>query len=199
MLITGGKDDDFERHLRSNAIAHRLFKCLKNYVVNLLKGQNMAQIDYNLLKLWPDFSRLFSGEYTSPEGLSAAIVAFLFITFLSFFIYSLFKYFGATHHLRFYRRLLQGLAVDQLLERRREIVNKALEKPDYGKLWREFDESLVHVPQKNRLCNTLDAAHFFNTHTLARGLTENRLLAAVPGFLTAIGVIGTFAGLQLNN
>ncbi|ETR74060.1 MAG: methyl-accepting chemotaxis protein [Candidatus Magnetoglobus multicellularis str. Araruama] len=28
-------------------------------------------------------------------------------------------------------------------------------------------------------------------------MTENRLLAAVPGFLTAIGVIGTFSGLQL--
>jgi DNA anti-recombination protein RmuC len=67
----------------------------------------------------------------------------------------------------------------------------------YFNLWREFDESLVHIEHRSRLCNTLDAAHFFNTHTIARRLTENRLLAAVPGFLTAIGVIGTFAGLQM--
>ncbi len=69
--------------------------------------------------------------------------------------------------------------------------------PSYGNLWREFDESLVHIPVRERLCNTLDAEHFFNTHTIARRLTENRLLAAVPGFLTALGVIGTFIGLTL--
>ncbi len=32
---------------------------------------------------------------------------------------------------------------------------------------------------------------------MASSLTQNRLLAAVPGFLTAIGVVGTFVGLQL--
>ena len=47
------------------------------------------------------------------------------------------------------------------------------------------------------LFNTLDASHFFNHYSLARGLTDNRLLTAVPSFLTAIGVIGTFAGLQI--
>ena len=45
--------------------------------------------------------------------------------------------------------------------------------------------------------NTLDAGHFFNSHNLAKEVTENRLIAAVPGFLTAVGVIGTFVGLQI--
>ena len=52
-------------------------------------------------------------------------------------------------------------------------------------------------PDGEHLYNTLDADHFFNSHTLARSVTESRLLAAVPGFLTAVGVIGTFFGLQL--
>ena len=47
------------------------------------------------------------------------------------------------------------------------------------------------------LNNTIDAGHFFNGHTLAPRITDSRLVAAVPGFLTAIGVIGTFAGLQI--
>ncbi|OOF45316.1 hypothetical protein BKK52_12670, partial [Rodentibacter trehalosifermentans] len=46
-----------------------------------------------------------------------------------------------------------------------------------------------------KLFNTIDAAYFFNGHTLASGLTENRLFSAVPGFLTAMGVLGTFLGL----
>lgn len=157
----------------------------------------MVETDYSLTKLWPEFSRLAVSDFTSPEGLSASFIAALFALALMFSVLSIFNYFRANLHLRFYKKLLKDLTVEQLLDRRRELVNAALANENYGRLWREFDESLVHIPQKQRLCNTLDAAHFFNTHTIARGLTENRLLAAVPGFLTAIGVIGTFAGLQL--
>lgn len=157
----------------------------------------MDQTDYSLTKLWPEFERIWQWDITSPEGLSALFVLVL-IGFVVFFaIFSLWNYWRANKHLKFYRELLTDLTAEQLLEKRRDISNKALENQPYGRLWREFDESLVHIPQKQRLCNTLDAAHFFNTHTISRGLTENRLLAAVPGFLTAIGVIGTFAGLQM--
>lgn len=157
----------------------------------------MDTTNYSLTKLWPEFSRLWNGDFTSPEGLSAVFVAALFALALFFAAMSFINYVRAKRHLRFYTRLLEGLTVEQLLDKQRELVNTALQNKTYGRLWREFDESLVHIPQKQRLCNTLDAGHFFNTHTISRGLTENRLLAAVPGFLTAIGVIGTFAGLQL--
>ncbi|MBZ9610849.1 anti-phage ZorAB system protein ZorA [Rheinheimera maricola] len=157
----------------------------------------MDTTNYSLTKLWPEFSRLWAGDFTSPEGLSAVFIALLFALAIFFSVMSVINYFRASRHLRFYKRLLKGLTLEQLLDKRRELVNTALQNQTYGRLWREFDESLVHIPQKQRLCNTLDAGHFFNTHTISRGLTENRLLAAVPGFLTAIGVIGTFAGLQL--
>ena len=157
----------------------------------------MNQTDYSLIKLWPEFERVWGGDITSPEGLSALIVLVLIGFTAIFAILSIYNYFRSYQHINFYRNMLKGLTADELLEKRREIYNKAKESNKYFNLWREFDESLVHVPVKNRLCNTLDAAHFFNTHTIARGLTENRLLAAVPGFLTAIGVIGTFAGLQM--
>lgn len=140
---------------------------------------------------------LLSGNLFSPEGLSALFVAVLLLLTILFAVMSVINYLRARRQLRFYRKLLKGMTGDQLIDQRRDLVNNALKNRAYGRLWREFDESLVHVPHKQRLCNTLDAAHFFNTHTIARGLTENRMLAAVPGFLTAIGVIGTFVGLQL--
>jgi len=157
----------------------------------------MITTNYSLGNLWPEFSRLITGDFTSPEGLSAIFVAALFLLASIFVFWSLIKYFQAKKHLKFYKNLIEGVSAEQLLERQRELVNIAAESKAYGRLWREFDESLVNATEKKRLCNTLDAAHFFNTHTIARGLTENRLLSAVPGFLTAIGVIGTFAGLQL--
>lgn len=157
----------------------------------------MEKTEYSLASLWPDFGKLFSGAIGTPEGLSALFVGLLLALSLAFALLSIVNYFRASAHLKFYRNLIKGLSVDQLVEKRRDLFNEALNNDKYGRLWREFDESLVLIPHKDRLCNTLDAAHFFNTHSLARGLTENRLLAAVPGFLTAIGVIGTFVGLQL--
>src|SRR5690606_18834332 len=68
---------------------------------------------------------------------------------------------------------------------------------DVGKVWREFDESLVISGDQKALFNTLDADHFFNARTLAPGLTGSRLLAATPSFLVAIGVLGTFVGLTV--
>lgn len=155
-------------------------------------------MDYQLEKLWPDFSRILELDFQTPEGLSAMVVAVLLFLALVFVLWATTGYFRANERLRFYRSLINGMSAEELLEKRRDIVNLAFEKSEnYGKLWREFDESLVNIQAKQRLCNTLDSAHFFNTHSLARGLTENRLLAAVPGFLTAIGVLGTFAGLEL--
>jgi hypothetical protein len=82
---------------------------------------------------------------------------------------------------------------------RRETLQRALglKNSGIGMLWREFDESLVSSSDQKLLFNTLDAEHFFNPRTLAPGLTASRLLAATPGFLVAIGVLGTFVGLTI--
>lgn len=157
----------------------------------------MDNADYSLAQLWPEFGTLLNGDISTPDGLSALVVGVLFCCTFFFVGWSIWNYKKAKQHLKFYQDLLSGLTVEQLLEKRRDISNKAMSDKKYGQLWKEFDESLVHIPHKKRLCNTLDAEHFFSTHSIARGLTENRLLAAVPGFLTAIGVIGTFGGLQL--
>lgn len=101
-------------------------------------------------------------------------------------------------NVRLVESLIKGQTREELAWKRQEILEKAkLSSVKAGKLWVEFDESLVYSPDKDKLYNTLDADHFFNGKTLAYGLTSSRLLAATPTFLTAIGVLGTFIGLTI--
>lgn len=95
--------------------------------------------------------------------------------------------------------LVNGANRKELASERDQVLRKANESPVNGvkELWREFDESLVYSADLTQLYNTLDADHFFNAKTMAGGLTSNRLLAATPSFLTAIGVLGTFLGLTI--
>ncbi|MEG3767921.1 anti-phage ZorAB system protein ZorA [Alteromonas sp. 14N.309.X.WAT.G.H12] len=149
--------------------------------------------------LFPDFSNLTFFPQTSVE-LSSFFVIFLWIvTFIASVVF-LNKYARSKERLDWLYGLLNELERDDIAHRREDLLNEAKKRDkDIGFLWMEFDETLVEVQKNDRIeiRNTLDAAHFFNTHTLASGVTENRLVAAVPGFLTALGVIGTFIGLQL--
>lgn len=149
----------------------------------------------NLSTVLPDFSQLT--QLTSPQGFSALIVLLLCVIFVFGITFAIWEFFASGSKVAELNALLANAERGSLAERRRELRRRAEEETKSGKLWREFDESLVLVESRSRLFNTIDAAHFFNTHALARGLTENRLLAAMPGILTAIGVVGTFAGLQM--
>lgn len=157
----------------------------------------MNKTTFDLSSLLPKFSYLFNGGMNEGEGLSAFFVLLLLIIAGVFIGYAIKGYSSATKKIGFYKDLLSGIDQNALASKQRDLRNSALEHEDYGRLWREFDESLVKSSDGQRLFNTLDAAHFFNVSTLAGSLTQNRLLAAVPGFLTAIGVVGTFVGLQL--
>ena len=157
----------------------------------------MSASMFSLSRLVPEFSELFNGNIGSAHGLSAFIVSFLILLTIVFLSFAFRKFIQAKKHIEFYEELLKGVSQSDLARKQRDITKKALDHKVYGKRWKEFDETLVLSTDGERLYNTLDAEHFFNTTTLAQGLTENRLLAAVPGFLTAIGVIGTFAGLQM--
>lgn len=152
---------------------------------------------FSFNNLIPNFQILITGTGSSSEWITAAFVACLIAIGFHFFLYAALRCKQSFTQVRFYFKLLEGLDQDELAENRQAILEAARKHESYGNLWREFNESLVASHDRQYLYNTLDAAHFFNTHSLSRGLTENRLLAAVPGFLTALGVIGTFAGLQM--
>lgn len=155
----------------------------------------MEKSSFSISNLVPEFTKL--SDLSDPHGLSALFVSVLLVLTVVFLLFAIQKYWQARKHIEFYKNLLADLQQEDLASRQRDLTNKAMAHLQYGRLWKEFDETLVRSPDGQRLFNTLDAVHFFNTSSLARGLTENRLLAAVPGFLTAIGVLGTFAGLQM--
>jgi hypothetical protein len=91
-------------------------------------------------------------------------------------------------------KIVKGVSRTQLVVQR-ELFREQAEAAGVLHFWNEFDESLVS--HNGELLNTIDAGHFFNSHSLGARLLDNRLLAALPGLLTALGVLGTFVGLTL--
>jgi len=163
---------------------------------------SIEETKIDLSGLFPDFNSF--GIYPeTAEQLSAFFVVVLFCVAGLFFVislYALWKAFSRINGIsRFCKDLEKEIPKTRMMSRQgvRGKANKA--KGDDGHLWREFDDNLVEIKEGDEihLYTVYDASHFFNSSTLAREITESRMLAAVPGFLTALGVIGTFVGLQL--
>jgi len=152
---------------------------------------------FSLSKLWPEFSSLVDGRFSTNIGLSAFIVGFLFVVFAFSLVYVVVHWYKSTKRIKFFMSLLRKLTTEDLSKKRHDLLRESKNDQKNGELWGEFDETLITSADGEVLYNTVDSSHFFNTSTLAQEITENRLLTAVPAFLTAIGVIGTFAGLQM--
>jgi hypothetical protein len=137
----------------------------------------------------------------SAEGLSAIFVAALIVFFVVFLIFGVFpSWIRANKRIRFLVKILKYEKDNTVFENRIDLLEKSKRQGGIeAHLWSEFNETLIETRDdgQNKLCNVYDAEHFFNAASLAPGITESRLVAAVPGFLTAIGVLGTFVGLQL--
>jgi len=149
--------------------------------------------------LWPDFSSLTFFPQTADQ-LSALFVVILLTLFTVFFLLAVRGFIISLKHINWVSELLKGETQESITSSRQKLKENA-HKVNHkgGHLWLEFDETLIEVEENGRvlLRNTLDSHHFFNSTTLANKIAESRMLAAVPGFLTAVGVIGTFIGLQL--
>jgi len=159
---------------------------------------NTFDTTFNWKLLWPDILTLITGNISCTDGFSALIVFILWCIFGTATGVIIFKFKKVKQAISFYRDIIKEFSPENLMIQRRTAISKAMKKDKaLAQLWKEFDDSLVESSDGKRLLNTVDAAQVFNTFSLSSGITENRLIAAVPGFLTAIGVIGTFAGLQL--
>ncbi len=168
---------------------------------------NLSKFSFE--SLLPDFEALQatftsisnsgSFDYSSITGdvFSALIVLILLFIFFGSWIWAFINFLRSFLRVTFYHKLLRGQSREALYSNRQSLRELAERKPKYGKLWGEFDESLVENPRSKTIRNTIDADHFFNNQTLARGVSNSRFFTAVPSFLTATGVLGTFAGLQM--
>ncbi len=162
-----------------------------------MEGRNTFDLAALLPQIEPFFS-LLRGDVT-PEGISSGFIFSSIAIFLLFLVMVLWNWRWAVRpSITFFEDLLRDLTEDILIDERQNLKQRASRGEDrLSKLWEEFDDTLVVSEGEKQLQNTYDAAHFFNTQSLARVITENRLLAAVPGFLTGLGVVGTFTGLFL--
>ena len=157
----------------------------------------MPENSFSLWRLWPDFSLIFSQDASSAEALSALVVGFLLVLLAIAIAYAVIKTHTAKQNIRFYESLLSTRSRDTMANDREEIRRAVHPHSQRRSVWYAFDESLIESPHNRCLFNAYGADYFFNTHSLSRGLTDNRLIGTMPGVLTAIGVIGTFAGLQM--
>jgi hypothetical protein len=150
--------------------------------------------------LAPNF-REFSFIPNSAEELSTFFIVFLIFICAIFSLRFAYYYLETQKNLKWLLSKLKGVDKNNFAQKREELYLAAIQNKDkaIGHLWLEFNETLVEMRKDDQIVikNTLDAGHFFNSHNLAKEVTENRLIAAVPGFLTAVGVIGTFVGLQI--
>lgn len=155
----------------------------------------------NLGSLWPNIKQ-FTFNPTTSDELSTLFVVVLWFIAGAFFLWSLWQFWTAKSSVFTLNRLLEKTTEETLAADRQSLIDNIQNggKKKLSHLWGEFDETLIEINGTDglpKLHNTFDASYFFNTTTLAQGITESRILVAVPGFLTAIGVIGTFSGLQL--
>jgi hypothetical protein len=153
-----------------------------------------------LVWLFPDFFGFASLSFESQ--LSTVFVAVLLFITICFLLKSLLSYIRAYKRVNWFKNNLKDVSSENVALKRVDLLGSAQKEhkiDSVGHLWQEFDETLIEIRKdgETQLFNTFDADHFFNSSTLAKGVTDNRMIAAVPGFLTAIGVIGTFVGLQL--
>lgn len=131
--------------------------------------------------------------------LSDWIIWFIIGLFFVFLLMLVSAYFKARANVRWVQRALNGVSEDNFADKKLDIAASIRKKKTVSILWTGFEKTLIEVHKEDKKIvykNTLDAAHFFNTSTLAKGVSDSRLTAAVPGFLTALGVLGTFLGLQ---
>jgi len=163
---------------------------------------SIEETTIDLSGLVPDFSSF--GVYPeTPEQLSAFFVVVLLgvaLLFLGISVYALWRASSRIKGIRWICNSFEKKKPEFRVMSRQGIRDKTNKvKGDEAHLWREFDDNLIEIKDGDEvhLYTVYDASHFFNSSTLARGITESRMLAAVPGFLTALGVIGTFVGLQL--
>ncbi len=153
----------------------------------------------NLRGLLPDFGAI-EGIPNSAEELSAYFIAFLIAVAIGFLFWSIHIFRLSSRRIKGLMNVVQDETPASVLSSRQNLLDQADKTGGVaGHLWKEFDETLVESTLNGKPClqNVYSAADFFNDATLASEITDSRMLAAVPGFLTAIGVIGTFAGLQL--
>lgn len=157
----------------------------------------MSGLPFNLHSLLPQRGPIdaFCNASSEPEAFSAAFIWATVFFAVIVFLWVVYQWAAIWKQTRLILDSLADVTPENALDRRERLRRHG------GALWLEFDASLVEEPAPLtgalRLHRTVDAAYVFNERTLARQLIQSRLIMATPGLLTAVGLLGAFAGLAL--
>jgi chromosome segregation ATPase len=88
-------------------------------------------------------------------------------------------------------------ALGQLRQTVRAFPSEQPPPPAFHSLWSHFLQRHVRALPEAPPRSDLEPAYVFSWEALAPAFANNRLYAAMPGIFTALGVLGTFVGLQL--
>jgi ABC-type transporter Mla subunit MlaD len=156
---------------------------------------NDAFFDWQLLLPQQGPLYLLQNGVHSTGDLGAAFIWLTLCLFGLALFWLTLRAFRAMRAIGFLRELAKRANPEKLPQQRRDLRLLAAKQAWPGQLWLAFDATWVETQE--RLYQTAEAGEFFNPHTLAPGIMDNRLLAAIPGILTAFGILGTFVGLQI--
>lgn len=139
---------------------------------------------------------LFGGIHNTAD-LSAAFIWLIAVMLCLICAWLGWRGFLAWRGIAFLNHMLGRIKTAELPTQRRELRQLAAKRSYEGGLWLAFDAAWVESADGKRIYKTQFAEEFFNIHNLSRGIAGNRLLGAMPGILTAFGILGTFVGLQI--
>jgi hypothetical protein len=140
---------------------------------------------------------LFSQGVHSTGDLSAAFIWFIISLTLILTLWVIFRAGRALSAIHFLTRIARRAETGALTRQRRDLREMAAKRRMEGDLWQQFDASWIESADGKYIYQSVDASEFFNNRTLSGGLAGNRLVTAMPGILTAFGILGTFVGLQI--
>ena len=150
-----------------------------------------------MLNIWPDLQAVLSFNTASGTGLVGLFSVGLWLLAGWVGVYALLQWRRCRKARQFYDQLLEGVSEAQMLERRARLREEASEVGALGRLWVDFDDSLVSEPDGSRLFQSVSADSIFHDGTLNAPLTRNVLLNVGPVFLLLFGIAGSFATLLL--
>ncbi len=154
-----------------------------------------ASIDWRIFLPGQTPLALLTQGVATTTDVSALFIWATLLVYTAATLWQAYRGMAALRAVQFFFRLIQGVHRDTLPAQRRDLRQRAI--TPLGRLWLEFDATWVSSSDGRQLYQTQSAEVFFHAQALAPGLIGNRLLASVPGVLTAFGILGTFVGLQI--
>ncbi|MDC0206417.1 anti-phage ZorAB system protein ZorA [Nitrospinae bacterium] len=151
----------------------------------------------NVLESLFPFLFLFS-DFSFEKGFPSVWILLILVTviFQSFKFYKK-KYLYCFNILENTCHILAGLKENKSSPE--EIKSSLSEVPIINHYWSEFWETVVINKDQSgndQFFNTVDAEYFFNEENLISDHIDIRFYNALPGILTALGILGTFLGLM---